>query len=335
MLARIRRFTETAWRWLRAPLAGVVVLVVVGGLVSLAWWLIELPFPKDPKDPTLFLMKDRWDVMIKAMAGAAAVYGLYLAWRRSESASTQADMALKQAVTAEQGHITDRFTKAIELLGNSDLAVRIGGIYALERIALDSERDHWTVMEVLCAYVRKHRPRRTETAENEAEETDHGKVPIDILAILTVLQRREYKRENIGLRQYIDLSDTDLRGAYFGDPYLWFADLSRADLTGAILNGAKLKAATLWLTDLTHANLNGADLTAAHFDDTILTGTSLRGGADLTHAQNLTKGQIESAYGNEHTKLPEGFIMPDHWKTGYHARPLEDRDRESEDSADQ
>jgi len=51
---------------------------------------------------------------------------------------------------AQEGQITDRFTKAIEQLGavNPDgttpkLDVRSGGIYALERIANDSERDHW------------------------------------------------------------------------------------------------------------------------------------------------------------------------------------------------
>ena len=38
--------------------------------------------------------------------------------------------------------MTDRYTKAIEQLGSDKLDVRIGGIYALERIALDSDKDH-------------------------------------------------------------------------------------------------------------------------------------------------------------------------------------------------
>ena len=46
--------------------------------------------------------------------------------------------------------MTDRYTKAIEQLGpDKGLDVRIGGIYALERIARDSPRDHPTIMEVL------------------------------------------------------------------------------------------------------------------------------------------------------------------------------------------
>ena len=52
--------------------------------------------------------------------------------------------------------MTDRYTKAIEQLGSDKLDVRIGGIYALERIARDSPRDHPTVMEVLSAFIRDH-----------------------------------------------------------------------------------------------------------------------------------------------------------------------------------
>ena len=56
----------------------------------------------------------------------------------------------------EQGQVTDRYTKAIEQLGSDKLDVRIGGIYALERVARDSARDHPTVMEVLTAFIREH-----------------------------------------------------------------------------------------------------------------------------------------------------------------------------------
>ncbi|MGH3218423.1 MAG: hypothetical protein ACRDPY_06785 [Streptosporangiaceae bacterium] len=38
--------------------------------------------------------------------------------------------------------MTDRYTKAIEQLGHDKLDVRIGGIYALERIARDSAKGH-------------------------------------------------------------------------------------------------------------------------------------------------------------------------------------------------
>ncbi|MEM9910163.1 MAG: pentapeptide repeat-containing protein, partial [Pseudomonadota bacterium] len=38
------------------------------------------------------------------------------------------------------------------------IEVRIGAIYALERIAQDSDRDHVQIMEILCAYIRENAP---------------------------------------------------------------------------------------------------------------------------------------------------------------------------------
>ena len=35
--------------------------------------------------------------------------------------------------------------------GDDNMAIRLGGIYALERIAKDSEKDHGPIMEVLTA----------------------------------------------------------------------------------------------------------------------------------------------------------------------------------------
>ena len=56
--------------------------------------------------------------------------------------------------------MTERYTKAIEQLGEDKLDVRLGGIYSLERVARDSPRDHPTVMEVLTAFIRvqSHEP---------------------------------------------------------------------------------------------------------------------------------------------------------------------------------
>src|SRR5215475_6813697 len=61
----------------------------------------------------------------------------------------------KNVRVAEEGKLTERFSKAVELLGSEKLDVRLGGIYALERIARDSRKDHWTVMEILTAFVRE------------------------------------------------------------------------------------------------------------------------------------------------------------------------------------
>ena len=165
---------------------------------------------------------------------------------------------------AEEGQITERFTKAIDQLaatdkdGNPEIEVRLGGIYALERIARDSERDHWTVMEVLTAYGRKNAAwKNTQEARSEVSDDTNEtpsdaaqpaveipELPIDIQAILTVLGRRERgeKREQ---GRNLNLSDTDLRRVMLPGAHLENAGLIRAHLEEAYLIGTHLEGAYL------------------------------------------------------------------------------------------
>ena len=96
------------------------------------------------------------------VGGFGLLLGLYFTWRRIEIAQLELEATRDQQVT-------ERFTRAIDQLGATDdkgekkLEIRLGGIYALERIAWDSlametspGRDYSTVMEVLTAYVREN-----------------------------------------------------------------------------------------------------------------------------------------------------------------------------------
>jgi hypothetical protein len=83
----------------------------------------------------------------------------------------------------------------VEQLGNDALDVRLGGIYALERIARDSERDQPTVVEVLSALIREH---------SSAEARHVPPTPAtDVQAAVTVMGR---------LPKRPDLSRGDLSG---------------------------------------------------------------------------------------------------------------------------
>jgi hypothetical protein len=152
---------------------------------------------------------------------------------------------------SRQGHVTDRYTKAIEQLGSDKLDVRIGGIYALERIARDSTRDHITVMEVLTAFIREHSREPWPLPGDNGPEPERSTRP-DVQAAVTVIGRRDAKRETrpIDLRYAIltraDLREAHLRGANFVHAYLDGADLSFADLRYAFLDGVILTRAYLY-----------------------------------------------------------------------------------------
>jgi hypothetical protein len=124
------------------------VLAGVGaaGLLILVLWAVwRVPqalytYVPEPKDRANVEASTRTG-MIAGLAGLAALGGLALTSRTYR--------------LTQQGQLADRYTKAIAQLGDDKLDVRLGGIYALERIAVDSKRDHPTVVEVLSAFVRE------------------------------------------------------------------------------------------------------------------------------------------------------------------------------------
>lgn len=191
---------------------------------------------------------------------------------------------------SREGHVTDRFTKAIEQLGSERLDVRLGAIYALERIMIDSARDHPTIVEVLAAYVREHAPLPSVKA---GEERPMVRPATDVQAAMTVLGRRPSGRGSVNLRfvylplinlrkanfDYADLTGADLRGAYVNNATLRFAGLMNADLRNAFLSAIDMRFAILVAADL-----RGADLSYTLLDRSNLSGANLQG-ANLLNAK--------------------------------------------------
>ncbi len=190
---------------------------------------------------------------------------------------------------SREGQVTDRYTKAIEQLGSDKLDVRIGGIYALERVARDSARDHPTVMEVLAAFIREHSHEQWRSPDHPASREQERLPRPDIQAAFSVVGRRDQKYDI----RLIDLTGAHLAGANLPRARLRNVNLAGADLTDARLHDASVTGAVLGGADLAGANLTGADLTDAnlctvnlagvHFFCAKLTGAFLVG-ATLTGA---------------------------------------------------
>ena len=150
-----------------------------------------------------------------------------------------------------QSQASDRFAKAIEQLGSTgstELDIRLGGIYGLERLMKDSPDDQPAVVDVLAAFVREHAPVTARPLPTSPTT--------DVQAAVTVLGRQPKTRYH----------PPDLTGAFLAGANLTRADLTgayldRANLTGAYLGGANLTDADLASANLTDANLGGANLT--------------------------------------------------------------------------
>lgn len=96
--------------------------------------------------------------LLQGLAGVVLLLGAYFTYRQVANSREQLAHSREQLQIARQGQITERFTRAIDQLGHAQLDVRLGGIYALERIARDSSADRAAIGEVLTAFVRSHAP---------------------------------------------------------------------------------------------------------------------------------------------------------------------------------
>ena len=100
-----------------------------------------------------------------------------------------------------EGHVTDRYSKAVGQLGDEAPAVRIGGVFALERIGVDSVKDAPSIIYVLGAFVRQRSSKVKRDRQDEPNE--------DVKAALNVAGRLIASTPNV----QFDLRGSDLRNA--------------------------------------------------------------------------------------------------------------------------
>jgi hypothetical protein len=253
--------------------------------------------------------------LVQIVGGIVAAGAAYFAWRNLRATQDRMNQD-------REGQITTRYTQAIGQLGaelsggRPNLEVRLGGIYALERLARDSPTDHWPIMEVLCAYVRQHAPWPPASAPSHAAVGAAVQGPrADVQAVLTVLGRR-LPPPGDRPPAMLDLRRTDLRGAE-----LWNLRLEWVDFWGAHLDGARF-----WSARLRDVKLEYAHLQAAEFDNAAMERDVTFEGADLAQARlaganlrgaggprGLAQSQLDAAVGSRTTQLPPGLQLPAHW----------------------
>lgn len=256
--------------------------------------------------------------LLQGLGGAVLIAGVVVAWR--------------QLQVAREGQVTERFTRAIDQLGNSEVNVRLGGIYGLERIGRDSAVDSVAVVEVLAAFVRHHAPWPPKASVDDpaTDAISSTVAPLrrrapDVRAAIAVLGRAHWRDRSVELQlpdvdlRRAFLPDADLQGAWLHDVHLENAvlagaNLRKANLGNAHLQGASLHNANLEDVDLHDAHLEGANLRGARLDradfriDEGKRGASLHGaelhGARLGEAMNLKDADLRGARADKRTIWP-------------------------------
>ena len=295
---RVRNAGVTVRSWLGRHwrVLALALVVIVIGLMRWFW-----PAPWDwMKGPG----ESNGSVLRNFALVAATAIGLPLAVWRSWVAHKQLD-------TAERGHNNERYQKGADMLGSDEMPTRMGGVYALERVAQEHPREyHVQIMKLLCAFLEHRAKDEGEEVEAESKEPRRDLEP----AARAIVECRRRLAERGLLKEiegdffpklgeanlsYANLSDADLSGADLSGANLSGADLARADLSGADLSRAGLSGAKLPGARLPGADLSRAGLWDANLSDAVLSRANLSianlSDADLSLA-NLSDADLSDAH---------------------------------------
>ncbi|MFF7171633.1 pentapeptide repeat-containing protein [Streptomyces pseudovenezuelae] len=298
-------------RWLYWVLAAASTAAFIVLLTWGPWW-IESHHLRDKKGeliPSAGIIVTGFRTMLVAIAaGGFTAAGLMYTHRSHKQTEklfqhTQ-DKDREQAQLTREGQVTGRYIEAIKLLASDKLHERLGGIYSLERIMKDSERDRTTVVEVLAAFVRDaFRPPDKPAPQSSANEQPGSAAPEipeseeprlttlheDVRAALDVLGRNWTQgMRRADLRSIrvtgIDMREVNLSGAWLTNCKFSGATLEGVKMSRSLLEGADLADAKMYNAELCQANLHKARLVKTRLMWADLAEADLSH-ADLAHAQ--------------------------------------------------
>ena len=223
---------------------------------------------------------------------------------QTETAQLQVESSQRQTEIAQQGLLNERYQRGAEMLGSENLPVRLGGIYALQRLAEEhSEQYHVQVMRQLCAFVRH--PTEVE-GQLVVDQEEYSMTREEILSIdpdrtdlppIVTLMRFKPREDIQVAMEAIALCHDKNPKAETASSY-WL-DLHGADLRGVDLSNMNLAWAS-WtfesvgsyyqfitarrFTDMRETKLDHASLTMTDLSD-----------VDLSGSTGLTQNRFNSA----------------------------------------
>ena len=191
----------------------------------------------------------------------AGIGVLIFAMRRSIVSGRRAESAQQQSETGRRALLNDRHERAVELLANRVLAVRLGGIEALRRLAEeDPQHYHLPVVNQFCAFVRHPTPDPDLIQTFVLDSSQGMGVPIvrdDVQHALVAVGRRSEAgiqlEQTTGVR--LDLRMADIQKLLLTD----------SNLNGVIFEGANLSYPRLYGVDFSNADFRYANLQSTFF----------------------------------------------------------------------
>jgi ABC-type cobalt transport system substrate-binding protein len=206
---------------------------------------------------------------------------------------------------AQVSEFRDTYEPLFADLWSDEMHRRLAALFVAQRIA-KSKSGARGLGNVLISFVRKR-------LSEERDSYD------DVRLALTVLSSGPVRQAQGESGQSLDLGGIDFRGANLSGVNLSGfrlaqcvldrcrlagARLSNCDLSGASLTGADLARADLRRADFSEADLSDADFTRAKVGLANFTSANI-GGAILSEADGLSQEQLDQAFGDSGTAVPE------------------------------
>jgi hypothetical protein len=278
----------------KSPLLGTFVLALVL-LVAVSGWLLTDPATSHS------------DALKTGGLAGGAVVALYALWlndrrrrveERRQEIERQRHLLEQLRTEQDRSRVSDeRFAKAIELLGHSADQVRVGALHALAGVGRNREEYTQTVLDVICAYLRR-----------PFAHPDYGD---DVESPTVADNERQVRRTAQKLIRDL-LPDVTAEGApTYG-----------VDLTGAKLVGFTLSRRRVGWLGLQYCEiLRGVDFEDTSFEDmAYFTGTKVKGPANFSRTRfggkagfrDFTTSEVTTFAGAEFAQEPDftGATVP-------------------------
>lgn len=257
-----RRRSENFRPMSKLALASGILLSLLLALIS--WVLFSSFLPNDGGVESAKLKVEALKTALTVGAGAGGLFALYVATRRQWLSELvhehEKDVSEASERDAEERRITELYSKGVEQLGSDKAMVRLGGLYALERLAHDNPDHRQSIVNIICAYLRM--PFEWHTGEAPSDEKETGsddknrdrdveqefEVRIAAQRIICSHLEAELPADRTRLDDAGDYLievnpkfwpnvEIDLHGARLINFELWSADVKKADFSNASFEG--------------------------------------------------------------------------------------------------
>lgn len=206
---------------------------------------------------------------------------------------------LRERMSSQSRVLADRdtFEPLFADLWSDEMHRRLAALFVAQRMAGAKG-----LANVLISFLRRR------LASDAPDSFDDVRLALSILSSRAVRQGERLDLSGIDFRGAplagADLSGFRLAQCVFDRCRLAGAKLADADLGGASLVGADLNGADLRRADFSESDLSEADFTAARINAANFTNANI-GGTILAGALGLTQEQLDQAFGDSGTAVPE------------------------------